>query len=106
MGLKTLAFTGLLSHFSVNLMLINRFRMARFLLVFSFVLFCLIGKAQVSCPTEQDHLTGQVIFVFKGGATPAQLNTIKSEFAKYPQITKASYVYTSINYLLVELDMN
>jgi hypothetical protein len=80
--------------------------MRRFLLIFSLTLIAFSGKAQLSCPTEHDPLSSKVIFVFKGGATPAQLNTIKTEFAKYPQISKATYIYTSLNYLLVDLNMS
>ena len=79
--------------------------MNKFLLIIFLSGLSFLSKAQVACPTEKDSLQGQIVFVLKG-ATTTQLNTIKTEFAKYPQITKATYVYTSINYLLVDLNMN
>ena len=77
--------------------------MGRSLILFIFLLIGFSAKSQSF--TENDSLISKVVIVLPN-VTSAQLNSVKTEFAKYAQIQKAVFVYGNHNCLLVDLNMN
>lgn len=63
---------------------------------------CFISNAQLS-PSESDSLKSRAVLVLPK-VTISQLNNIKTEFAKYPQIQKAVFIYNNHNCLLIDFD--
>jgi hypothetical protein len=75
--------------------------MKRLLLIF-FTISCFALKSQTGGVLESDPLNGYVVLVLPT-ATVQQLNNLKLEFAKHPQIQSATYVYQGHNCLLIAL---
>src|SRR5258708_5623079 len=75
--------------------------MGRYLILFIFLGVLFTAKSQEAIP-ESDPLQTQAILVFPA-PTSAQLNSLKIEFAKYPQILSAVYVFQNHNCLLINL---
>jgi hypothetical protein len=78
--------------------------MRKYLIFFIFLGLGFASRSQVHIP-ETDALTSKVILVLPGVST-TQLAAVKTEFLKYSQIQKATFVYKDHNCLIIDLNMN
>lgn len=67
-----------------------------------FILFfsCFVSRSQTIL--ESDSLKSQAVF-YVPEISVTQLNNIKAEFANYPEIQKAIYVYQTHNCIVVDI---
>lgn len=68
------------------------------------ILFCILGLGLLKAQeiTETDSLPPRFILILPT-VTDAQLALVKAEFAKYPQIQSATFIYKNHHALLIEL---